>query len=356
MFVSKDKDTLKDEMLDDIDDTEDKTSGGFIYKVIKAIAIAISNLYKYTKKEVVEKLDVENLHSEELERYIKQRTGITRKQATYAVGEIDIEGNGTVYEGDLFQTENGLQFKSTETKTIVGKGIVKIQATKAGEISVVPAGVITKMPMTLEGITNVNNSKPTIDGYEAETDESLLERYYERIRTPATSGNKAHYKNWAKEVEGVGDARVFPLWQGDNTVKVVIIDANKQPASTELVANVQEHIDPNKSGLGEGTAPIGAYCTVSSTVAKQINISVKINRISDSYSIENIKEKMKTNISEYLKSIAFKQNYVSHAAIGNIIFNTEGVADHSDLKVNNSIGNIAIVDEEVAILGGVSIA
>ena len=57
-------------------------------------------------------------------------------------------------------------------------------------------------------------------GEEEESDESLRERYLLKAQAPATSGNPAHYVIWAREVPGVGDANVIPVWNGPGTVKL----------------------------------------------------------------------------------------------------------------------------------------
>lgn len=72
--------------------------------------------------------------------------------------------------------------------------------------------------------------QPVID---QETDDELRARYYIKIQTPATSGNAYHYRLWSKEVSGVGDAKVYPLWNGNGTVKVLIIDSNKTGAEPD---------------------------------------------------------------------------------------------------------------------------
>ena len=162
---------------------------------------------------------------------------------------------------------------ATETVAVADVATVKVQAVKAGKTGNVGAKSIILMPKTIQGIKSVNNIKATYDGFDAETDASLLERYLIAVRTPATSGNVYHYKQWAREVEGVGDTRIFPLWNGANTVKVVIIDDNQQPASLELVKKVQDHIDPMGEdnatwGAGYGEALIGAYSTVDGLLQK----------------------------------------------------------------------------------------
>ncbi|SET55319.1 Uncharacterized phage protein gp47/JayE [Natronincola peptidivorans] len=341
------------DMFNNVSNNYDKREGSFIYDALAPAAIKFEKAYE-DLNDVADKLDIENLKGEELERFVYQRTGITRKQATYSIGRVLVKGNGVFSQADLSETESAVQFEATETVEISGEGYVNIKCTVAGSIGNVPANQITLMPITIEGINEVTNPEATTDGFEAESDTALLQRYYERRRTPATSGNKAHYKNWAKEVPGVGEAKVLPLWNGDNTVKVIIINAEKQPASIELVETVQEYIDPNVSGLGEGEAPIGAFCTVESAIGKEINISftvIKDPSVSDSYRQQSVEE----NITNHLKEIAFAENYLSYAIVGSLILQSEGIEDYSNLVINEGTGNISIAADEVAILGSVVI-
>ena len=66
--------------------------------------------------------------------------------------------------------------------------------------------------------------------------------------------------------------------------------------------------------------------------------------------MNTVKEKLEENLKNYLKEIAFKNNYVSYASIGNIIFNTEGVIDYSNLLLNKSNKNITLEEEEIPTL------
>jgi uncharacterized phage protein gp47/JayE len=343
---------LKD-MLNEVSNTYDKRPGSFIYDSFAPVAKEFEKRDK-SLQETKDKLSVENLEGDELAQYVKERSGIDRHQATFAIGVVTVTGNGTVYAGDLFETEEGVQFQATETKDIVDSGSVNIEAVVSGPSGNVPAQTITLFPVTLEGINTVTNPDPTYDGFEAESDVDLLQRYYERIRTPATSGNRYHYLNWSKEVAGVGDAKVFPLWRGDNTVKVVIIDADKKPASVALVDLVQDYIDPGTTGLGDGEAPIGAFCTVSSATGVNIDVSFSAT-LEQGYTSSEVDVIVSKNITEHLKEIAFQQDYVSYAQIGSIVLNSEGVKDYTDLSVNGGTANVNIAAEEVAVLGGVTI-
>lgn len=344
---------IHNEILSEISNEYDKREGSFIYDVTMPPSQKLASLE--TSIEVVkEKLSIENLEGDELELRIKERTGVTRKKATYSIGQLSVNGNGTINKGDLFETDSGIRFEATETTQITTSGLVDIKCLLDGPIGNVPANQINKIPITLAGINSVTNPNSTHDGFSAESDADLLQRYYEKIQTPATSGNRHHYKAWAKEVEGVGDARVFPLWNGDNTVKVVIINSDRQPASPELVDTVQNYIDPGITGLGDGTAPLGAFCTVTSANGLNINVSFSVTK-EDGYTDPQIIDVISINLTDYYKEIALKENSVSYARIGSIILNSDGVADYTNLTVNDGTSNIVVNDQEVPILGGVTI-
>jgi len=344
-------DELHSKILQNISNEYEKTVGFPTYDLTKSFSIQEYAIYQVLNS-MMDKLDVDKLTGDELTKYVYQRKGVTRKPSNKAKGIITVKGNGTINIGDLFSTSNAVEFRATESKPIVGSGNIKIEALLAGTSGNVGANTITQIPITLQGIVSVTNSTPTYDGYEEESDNNLRERYYKALQLPATSGNMYHYITWANSITGVGGAKVFPLWKGDNTVKIVIIDSDKQPANADLVNRVQNYIDPNVSGDGSGEAPIGAYCTVVSAVAKPINISVDVELI-DNYQLTDVLNNIKNNLTEYLKSIAFVSNQVSYARVGSIILDTEGVKDYTTFTLNNALANVAIADEEVAIIGDV---
>nr|DAO06133.1 MAG TPA: Baseplate J like protein [Caudoviricetes sp.] len=351
MYEDKSAAKLHEEVLEQIDDSYQKTVGYPTFDLTKAFALVLAPMYEQLGY-IAGKLDIEQLQDDELTRFVYQRKGVERKEATYSHGMLKVSGNGTVNIGDLFESDGGVQFAATETKQILGEGFVNVQAITAGPAGNVGAGSVTMMPKTLPGITTCTNPEPMLGGYNAETDDSLRERYYEAIRQPPTSGNKYHYLMWAREVAGVGDAKVFPLWQGDNTVLVVIINDNKLPADDELVARVQAHIDPDSTGRGEGQAPIGAYCTVQSAQACAINITLKVMPTAN-YSATEVQANIRDAVAGYLQSIAFTQDYVSYGKVVNAINDAAGVADFSDLLLNGGISNVAVSERQVAVVGEV---
>lgn len=342
-----------DAMLSAMPESYQKTVGFPTYDLLAAASIPMEELAAQLQ-ETAEKLDPANLTGEELESYIKSRSGLTRNPPTYASGILQVTGNGTVNEGDLFESVGGIQFAAVATVEISGSGEVPIRCTTPGAAGNLPAGSVTMMPVQIAGIVSVSNSDTLTGGYDAETDQAYYDRYLLRLQTPPTSGNQYHYRLWALEVTGVGGVQIYSLGHGDNTVDVVLIDVDGQPADEELIGRVQAHIDPGSKGLGEGEAPIGAYCYVSGAEPKELDISMTVQTLPGAEQ-EAVTAAVKAAVAAYLKGIAFAQDYVSYARINAAVLEADGVQDVSGLTVNGATANVAIGERQVAVLGEVSI-
>lgn len=331
-----------------ISEKYEKTPGYLIYELTEAVGQEMDEC-DASISEVADKLNADNLKGDDLTRFVFQRKGISRKEATFATGTVTVQGTGTVTAGDVFETENGVQFAATEEVEVQTTADIPIIAKIAGNGGIVGAGSITQMPVTISGIASCTNAAATTGGYDAEEDDALRTRYYTAVRTPATSGNKAQYKNWTLEVPGIGDAQVYPLGHGDGTVDVVIIDSNQKPASESLVAAVQAYIDPSSEGKGNGVAPIGARCYVSSAATTSINLAGKVI-IKSGSTQANVELKIKNAVEEYLRSIAFSGKAVSYAQLSGRITDVTDVLDIENLKVNDGVTNITIPNRYVAVL------
>ena len=176
-------------------------------------------------------------------------------------------------------------------------------------------------------------------GLDEEDDETLRKRLFLRIQKPATSGNIYHYRNWALEVNGVKEAKIFPLENGAGTVGVMIYSDEKDG---ELVDRVRKHIDLKR--------PIGATVNVYMPVEKNIDISVNISLLRNVDSTK-VKEDIEKNLKAYLRGLIFNSKKVSYAKISSIILEMQGVEDFENLLVNGTSSNVVIGDKEVAKLG-----
>ncbi|MNI27130.1 Baseplate J-like protein [compost metagenome] len=205
----------------------------------------------------------------------------------------------------------------------------------------------------IPGLVGAELSDVLVPGEDAESDEELRQRYKLKTTRPATSGNKYHYEQWAAEVPGVGAAKIFPLWHGAGTVKVVIVDATNSPASPTLIQDVQAYISPS-AGMGGGKAPIGAQVTVASAIGKAIHISATIT-LASGYSLQQVNDHFISAVRDYFREIGFTTSYLSIAKIGTILLDTLGILDYSALKLNSGMVNVAIAEEEIPTLGTVSL-
>lgn len=338
-------------MLDNIPNEWNKMQGYPVYDITRGFSFALDELDAKIE-DIKRKQSVRNLSGSDLEKAIEERTGLTRKTGVKAVGRVKIvSGQGTVLKTDLFATENDIYFQSLEAKDVTAGDYVLVECTEGGLVGNVGQGLITVVPKTITGISQITNDEPTTGGYDTETDESLLERYFDHLRNPVNGVNCNQYIAWANSVAGVGGARCIPIWNGKNTVKVIIIGNDYKPASDNVVKLVQDYIDPNKNGDGSGVATIGAVTTVVS--AKTTPIKVTIKGVKFSGDVNTLKAEIKDTIDRYIRQSAFNTDYVSIAKIGALIIDIDGVTDFKELKLNDAHDSVQIENDSCGVLSGV---
>lgn len=256
--------------------------------------------------------------------------GVDRKIASKATGTVTVTGTGMVSKGSRFSTSAGNVFVTTKEADIKGSGDIPVEASLDGADGNVAAGTIVNIPISIPGILSVTNAKATTGGYDEESDEDLLKRYYIAVRTPATSGNKWHYYNWAMSVKGVGDCRVRPLWNGPGTVKVLIVDSNHQTAADTLIKAVADYI--------ETVRPIGATVTVTSPTPFAITVSAAIKGTLDA-------EECRKAINSRLAKTAMDLTELSYAQVIDIIMNQSSVEDCDNVLLNGKTRLTFDIDE-----------
>ena len=302
-----------------------------------------SNSIEFTKAEVeLEQLYKASFANTSWGDYLTARAaefGVIRKAATAATGILTISGTGTVPAGSIFATAGGSQYEVDAEVTVSVSGTVAATCMVAGEAGNAGAGTVTIIPMSIPGIIAVNNVSAMTGGYAEETDEELLARYLLKVRTPATSGNKNHYYEWAMSVAGVGACRILPLWNGNGTVKVLIVDENMKTAPASIVTACASYI--------ETVRPIGATVTVTSPTPIYIDVTVNIAGTCDT-------DALVTALNNYLKQYNLTRRYLSAAQVGDIIMNQTTVEDYANLLLNGS-ERITCTDDELFCVRGVTV-
>lgn len=353
----QDAETIHQRMMQNLPDDIDDTEGGFPWDFTKPTALEKAELLEFNMMETVKIMHYMYAYGIYLD-YHAQGYGIERRQAVRASGTLQITGSpGTVIpEGFLFAVPASgdtaaITFYTSEEATIGLDGTVDIPivATEAGTTGNVAANTIVIMASpTIIGISNITNAAALTGGAAEEDDETLRQRIKEMLESSDASfvGCDADYKRWTKEVAGVGDAIVIPEWDGAGTVKVVVLDLNGAPANDTIVEDVYNHI-VSPENRDNRLAPIGATVTVTAPTTIPINIACELTLVAGS-DYTTVVKNIKDSIEEYFMTA---QEAIKRNRIGSIIIGTDGVADYTNLTLNEGTDNILIAQDEYPILG-----
>lgn len=172
-------------------------------------------------------------------------------------------------------------------------------------------------------------------GADETSDEKVREAYFENIANKSEGANIAQYRQWLSEFDGIGAHKIVPTWNGANTVKVVVIDENKQSPTPDFIASVQNYLDPNREGLGEGKAPIGAVVTVEGGTNADIDVKAKLTLASSNADISDIN----ANLTAYFRRIAFEKSVINIYEVASIILSSPSVSDINDVQIGRYNGS-----------------
>lgn len=365
------EENIMQRMLERVPSDLDKSEGSFIWDAEAPVAFMLSEAAIWAQEllrrgfaSTVASTD-ENFRSDELDLRAAEH-GVTRRAAVAASGAVVFTGEvgkpipiGTVVAtpADENSGEASLEYETTVADILdsTGKATVPVRAVVAGKASNVPTGIVTIVSTSLNGVTGVTNTVEIKGGADIESDMSLLERFYAKVRNQGTSGNKAQYMQWAGEIAGVGGARVSPLWKGPGTVGIYVLDTDKRAANTDIVKAVQKYIDPTQDGQGEGTAPAGPIITVMPAEEVPMNIDVTLT-LASTASVAEVKNLIQQGVKAYLKQLAFTDSLVRYTRIAAILLDIPPIIDYAQLTVNGtSDKNIEMSANQVAVLGTVTV-
>ncbi|HBV95631.1 MAG: Baseplate J family protein [Peptococcaceae bacterium BICA1-7] len=363
-LIEQKEEAIRQRMLDSLPPGLDKAEGSYIWDALSPAAIELTQAALWAQ-EVLQRGFASTTFGEYLDLRCGEH-GLTRRGAVKAAGQVTftVSGNTYIPAGTLVATpadpvagEESRVFATAAGITIEEEGNydLNIVAVEAGAGGNVITGAISILVNPVPGVTSVTNTAATTGGTDTESDASLLARYYARVQTPGTSGNKADYINWALEVPGVGAVQVIPLWNGAGTVKVVLLGTDKQPADSVTVTNVQNYIAP-ADGAGEGKAPIGADVTVVYATKVDINVTASMV-LTGTKTMAEVTAAFEKSLIEYLSSIAFTNDpTVSYIRIGSLLIDTDGVKDCPNYTINGEKVNITINTGEVGVKGAVALS
>ncbi|MEG1867581.1 MAG: baseplate J/gp47 family protein [Clostridiales bacterium] len=347
---------LLNRMLSRIPDSLDKREGSIIYDALAPAAYEISASYRLLFN-AYEEAFISTAQGAALDMRV-QEMGLTRhpptKSLVKGIFKDSVGGTMDVPIGARFTAMNPTMSHTYVALAKITVGTFKLEAESLGAA---PNDYIGELsPVThIDGLGSAVITEILIPGEDEETDTALRERYFNYINSEIQDGNTAQYETWAAEYIGIGRAKVMPLWNGANTVKVSILDVDNKKASQTLIEAFQRYLDPGALGLGNGVAPIGAKVTVSTATEKIVNITAKVS-IMDGYIFSVVQENIKKAISKFLADTAYKRSAVFLMDIGAAMLNADGVSFITELKLNNAQLDITLAPEEIGLLGTITLS
>jgi uncharacterized phage protein gp47/JayE len=347
-YEDKTPDVIHAGMLENVDPAIDQREGSVTHDLTMPAAIEIANAY-------IELDAVLTLGFAETTEgiYLDMRAsehGITRKTSVKSQGSVTLTGPiGTlVPQGTRLQTATSIFFVTLADVTLTsGTASANAEAEEGGLSGNVSAGTITALaPGDLYGVVTVTNAANFDGGADTEDDASLLKRLKDRVQKPATSGNAAHYQQWALEVAGVGDAKVYPVWNGGGTVKVVLLDTEKTAPAQSVIDDATTYIESQR--------PIGVTVTVVGASELPIDVTATMTLESGAV-IADVQTQFTTALADYLKSVAFTGELIRYTRIANLLIDVPLVTDYANLTVNGGTANIQPTDGQVGVVGSVAL-
>ena len=337
-------------MLDRIPNTFDKREGSIIYDALAPSAVELQNMYIQLDT-ILNETFADTQSREYLIKRCAER-GVNVETATHAIrqGEFNID----VPIGSRFS----LKLLNYVVVEKISEGIFKLQCESAGTQGNVESGTLIPIDY-IEGLKSALLTSVLVPGEDDEDTEHLRQRYFASWNAQAFGGNVKDYQEKTTSLQGVGGVKVYPAWNGDRTVKLVIIDSTYSTPSSVLVESVQEAIDPTQNqGKGSGIAPIGHFVTVVGCSETNVDIQTHIT-FREGWDWDAIKPYVQGAIDEYFKELAADWSSsdnlivrISH--IETRLLNLEGVLDVADTTLNGSAQNLTIDENCIPVRGSVT--
>ena len=373
-FSGKTKAALLAEMLGMIPDTYDKRDMSPINTALAPAAWALEGVY-IVLAQMQKQAFLETATGDDLN-LIAALGGISRLAATPAVrlGEF----NTSINLGDRFSTINGadsINFRATAATSDPTKWW--LTAETAGTIGNTYVGPI--LPITsIAGLTSAQITDIIVDGSDEETDSELRSRLVTALTDRPFAGNIASYRKMLLEMTEAGGTavklgavQVYPTWDGGGTVKCSVLGADYLPITNELLALIQDEVDPTlNAGEGTGLAPIGAEVTIDTGTEIDIDVTATVAHTS-STTISSLEPLISAAIEAYLEEVRSEWGtpdptditvYTGAIYISRItaaILSVPGVTNVTGVTVNSSSSDLTLTEssavQQVPVLGDVII-
>lgn len=356
MYENVTYEVILDRMLDRVlaqNPNIDTREGSIIYNALAPAAVELQNMYIQ-----LDTILNESFADTQTRDYLIKRCaerGVNVEPATYAIrqGEF-IPSTLEIAIGTRFSL-NLLNYVVVEK---ISDGIYKLQCETAGYDGNVESGTLIPIEY-IEGLQTATLTEVLVPGEDEEDTEHLRQRYFDSLDSQAFGGNIKDYKEKTNSLDGVGGVKVYPVWNGGGTVKLVIINSDFDKPSDVLINSVQTAIDPTQNqGTGVGIAPIGHIVTVVGCGETSVDVTTKIT-FQEGWDWEALKPYAEQAIDDYFKELASdwasSDNIIVRISQIEIrLLNLTGVLDIADTTLNGIAHNLTIDADNIPIRGEVT--
>ena len=347
---------ILDRMLDRVlaqNPNIDTREGSIIYNALAPAAVELQNMYIQ-----LDTILNESFADTQTRDYLIKRCaerGVNVEPATHAIRQGEFVPSTLEIEIGARFSLNLLNYVVTEK---ISNGVYKLQCETAGYDGNVESGALIPIEY-IEGLETATLTDVLVPGEDEEDTEHLRQRYYDSLNSQAFGGNITDYKEKTNSLDGVGGVKVYPVWNGGGTVKLVIINSDFEKPSEVLVNSVQTIIDPTQNqGNGVGIAPIGHIVTVLGCNETVVNVATRIT-FQEGWNWEALKPYAEQAIDDYFKELAS-----DWASLDNIIvrisqieirlLNLTGVLDIADTTLNGVAHNLTVEVDNIPKRGNVT--
>ena len=343
MFSNQTYEVIKQRILDNINIDIDKREGSFTSNMVSPLAEELAKAY-INMGDILSLGFIDDTFDTFLDKRVSE-FGVYRKEGVKATGEIKVEGKeGAIITNGTLIKANDLYFTVLNDIELPTDNILYVEANEVGYKYNLLANTEFELLEKNDKVTKLVNETNFSKGVDVESDEDLRKRFVKVVNNPSTSGNKAHYEEWALEVDGVGRAIVYPLWNGNGTVKVMIVGNDNKAVSEDIINNCKLHIEENM--------PIGCQLTV--TTPSLLNVSVKASiELKEGYVLEDIQTDFKASLNEYLKGVT---NELTYSKVYGLLVNHVGVEDVTSFTINDNNINISISEDKIINISEVTLS
>lgn len=355
-------------MLGRIPDTYDKRDTSPIPTALGPAAYVLEGFY-LTLNQVQRQAFIQTAAGQSLDN-LAVIAGLSRYPASAAV-RLGVF-NTAAPVGSRFSTVNGADsINFVVTASAAAANQYQLRAETPGVIGNEYTGPILPIT-TIPGLTSAQITDILVPGDDEETDDELRQRLITALNERPFGGNIASYRAAVLAIDGVGAVQVYPTWNGGGTVKLSVLGADFLPASSELVGNVQNAIDPPPNqGLGLGLAPIGAKVTAVAPTNLTVHVSATVT-LAAGYSIGQVQQPVEAAIEAYLLTV--RQGWAANTSDTAVVYAADvylsritaaivsvaGVVNATNVQLNGGTADLVLTEngtvQQVPVKGTVTLS